>query len=96
MTELERQQEDAAGVVQFHYCEMHALNTAIVEAKLAMRSEAGERALRRRRAEALRDVIGRIDCKFVVTGTTGGGPGKNNAQLVAVMIHLVAGDPIEY
>ena len=59
-----------------------------------MRTEAGERSLRQR-AEALRAVIQRIECRFIATGAKGSGWGKRNAQLVSVTIYPVVGDSVE-
>jgi hypothetical protein len=90
MEELERQQQDAAEVVETHDREMLDLQQAVADAKLAMQNDAGERALRQR-AEALRAVIERIECSFVATGYTRGGPGKKNSRLVTVTIYPVGG-----
>jgi hypothetical protein len=95
IAELRRQQEDAAEVVAEHYREMLELQTAIADARLAMRSQGGERALRQR-AEALRAVIQRIECAFTATGQTGGGWGKKNSRLATVTIYPVAGDAAEF
>ena len=89
------QEEDAAEVVATHYRQMHDLQLAIANAKLALRSEAGERALRQR-AEALRAVVQRIECTFTATGETGGGWGKKNARLATVTIYPVEDDPVEF
>jgi hypothetical protein len=90
MAELEGQQQDSAGVVEQHYREMKDLQQAITDAKLAMQSGAGERALRQRA------VIQRIECTFTATGNRGGGPGKANTKLVAVTIYPVDGSEVTY
>lgn len=95
IAELRRQGEDAAEVVYTNYREMHDLQTAIADARLALRSEEGERALRRR-AEALRGVIQRIECTFTATGAKGGGWGKRNSKLVRVTIYPVCGDSVAF
>lgn len=95
MGELERQRENVAEVVASHYREMHDLQQSIASAKLAMRSETGEEALRQR-AEALRSLIQRIECRFVATGQTGSGWGKRNARLVEVTIYPVVGEEASY
>jgi hypothetical protein len=93
--ELKQQRRDVAGLVEQHYREMCDLKLAIADAKLAMRAEAGERALRQR-AEALRAVVQRIECTFTATGATGGGWGKKNSQLVKVTIYPVVGESVEF
>jgi hypothetical protein len=95
IAELRRQQEDVAEVVASHYREMNDLQRAIDDAKLAMKAEADERALRRR-AEALRGVIQRIECTFTATGQTGGGWGKKTARLAAVTIYPLVGEAAEF
>jgi hypothetical protein len=95
IAQLEQQQQDIAESVEQQYQKLQQLQQAIAEAKRAMRSESGERALRRR-AEAIRAVIHRIECKFVATGHKGGGPGKNNARLAAVTIYPIVGDAGHY
>jgi hypothetical protein len=95
IAELERQREDAASVVEQCYREMHDLQQAIANAKLAMASETGDRALRQR-AEALRAVIQRIECTFTATGQSGRGYGKASSRLSAVTIYPVVGDPAAF
>ena len=56
-----------------------SLRQAITNARLAMKSEAGESALRRR-AEALQAVIQRIECTFVATGETKTGRRRSAAR----------------
>jgi hypothetical protein len=65
----------------------------IREARAAMASEAGERALRER-AEALRAIVQRIECTFPATGQAGAGWGKKNARLIKVTIYPVVGDSV--
>jgi DNA invertase Pin-like site-specific DNA recombinase len=91
MDELRNQQQDTADVVAAHYREMRNLNISIVEAQAAMRSQAGERALRQR-SQALRAVIQRIECRFTATGKIGSGWGKKNSALVEVTFYPVVGD----
>jgi DNA invertase Pin-like site-specific DNA recombinase len=93
LTELERQREDAAEVVERHYRQLKDLQTAIADARQAMYGKTGERAMRRK-AEAIKRVIHHIDCYFEPTGRTGGGPGKRGTRLVKVTIYPVGlGDP---
>jgi hypothetical protein len=95
ITELERQKEDMAGSVAALYRQVHDLQMAIADARLAMKNQAGEQALRRL-AETLRGVIHRIECRFEATGRTGCGRGNSNSRLASVTIYPVAGDPAEY
>jgi hypothetical protein len=90
--QLRQQQQDIADVVEQHYRQLADLQAAIAAAKLAMRREVGERALRQR-AEAIRAVIQRIECTFSVTGQTGGGHGRKNTRLAKVTIYPLVGDP---
>jgi hypothetical protein len=71
------------------------LSQSIRDAKLAMRGDTGDRALRQR-AEAVRAVIQRIECTFTATGVTGSGWGKRNAQLAKVTIYPVGGDSVAF
>jgi DNA invertase Pin-like site-specific DNA recombinase len=91
---LEQQRQNIADVVEREWREICDLRDAINQAKRAMKSETGERALRLR-AEALRGIIQRIECTFTSTGRKGGGWGKKNAQLATVTFHPVVGDPAE-
>lgn len=93
--ELEKQREDVAGAVERHQREIASLQQAVATANIAMRSQTGERAMRLR-AEAVRAVIHRIDCTFVATGETGGGPGKANTRLVAITVHTVGGETADF
>jgi hypothetical protein len=88
---MERQQEDTSEAVEQHYDEMLDLRQASADARLAMSSEAGERALRQR-AEALRGVIHGIECTFTATGLAKGGRGRKNTRLAEVTIYPVVGD----
>jgi DNA invertase Pin-like site-specific DNA recombinase len=90
---LRQQQRNVADVVEQHYGRLNDLQAALAEARLAMRSEQGERALRQR-SEAIRSVIQRIECTFKATGQTGAGWGKRNSQLVSVTFYPVVGDPV--
>jgi DNA invertase Pin-like site-specific DNA recombinase len=92
--ELERQQQDASATVEQHFREMLGLQQAIADAKLALQSEAVERALRQR-AEALRGILCRIECEFVATGKRcRGGPGQAGSRLVALHFLPIAGEPV--
>jgi DNA invertase Pin-like site-specific DNA recombinase len=93
---MEKQKQDAAGVVEKHWKEMHDLQKAIQEARRAMTSESGERA-NRRRAEALRSVIERIECTFTATGIKAGRQGgQRSSRLASVTIYPLIGDAVEY
>lgn len=89
--ELERQKQDSADAVEQHYREIIDLQCAIGEARRALRSESGERALRQR-AEALRAVIHRMECTFVATGEDGSGRGRKSTRLAKVSIYPIAGN----
>jgi DNA invertase Pin-like site-specific DNA recombinase len=91
ITELEKQQENAAEVVMRHYRQMSDLQVAVAEAQKAMESGRSSQALRRR-AEAIRGIIHRIECGFSVTGLTGGGRGRKNSVLSTVTVYPVVGD----
>lgn len=95
IAELRRQGEDVAEVVASNYREIHDLQSAIADARLAMRSEQGERALRQR-AEAVRGVIQRIECTFTATGAKGGGWGKRNSKLAQVKIYPICGESVAF
>jgi hypothetical protein len=88
--QLRQQQQDAASLVEQHWKEMHDLRLAIADAKWAMRSEKGATALRQR-AEALRGILCRIECEFVVSGKAGG-KGSPRSRLVAVNFIPIAGN----
>jgi|GEM_PF-6255195 hypothetical protein len=90
MVELRRQPEDAAEVVTAHWREMNSLSLAITNAVVALKSEAGAEAMRRR-AEALRGLICKIECQFAPTGKSGGGRGNARSKLISVTFHPVAG-----
>jgi DNA invertase Pin-like site-specific DNA recombinase len=93
--ELRAQQQDAAGAVTEALRAVHDLQDAIHAARQAMRGEAGERALRER-AEKLRGVIHRIECKFVATDRRRGGWGKKSTRLVSVTFVPYDGEAKEY
>jgi DNA invertase Pin-like site-specific DNA recombinase len=94
ITERERQQQDASEVIVRHHREMLGLQQAITDAKLAMHGEGGEQALRQR-AEALRAILCRIECEFVVTGKRSrGGPGQAGSRLVALHFLPITGDSV--
>jgi DNA invertase Pin-like site-specific DNA recombinase len=93
---LEEQKQNLADIVEKEWREISDLSQAVAEAKRAMHSETGERALRQR-AEAIRAVIQRIECTFTATGWhKRGGWGKKKAQLSRVTIHPLVGDPRTY
>jgi DNA invertase Pin-like site-specific DNA recombinase len=89
--ELRKQQENAADLVMSHYRQMNDLQLAIVEAQRALQGEATAQALRRR-AEAIRAIVHRIEVAFRVTGLTGGGRGRKSSVLATVTIYPVVGD----
>jgi hypothetical protein len=89
--ELKRQQHNVADVIEQHYRQMTDLQEAIHATREAMKSDNDAQALRRR-AEALRAIVQRIECTFTATGQTGGGWGKKNARLATVTIYPVVGD----
>jgi hypothetical protein len=91
IAELENQRDDAAGVVEQHYRDALDLQSDIAEAKLAMRSESGERL-----APAGRSHPDRRKAHRVRIHGDGGGPGKSNARLATVTIYPVTGDPAEF
>jgi len=82
--------ENAADVAEKHWREMQELRDAIRRAKASMNGN-GEVALRRR-AEAIRQVVQRIECTFEATGKRGGGWGNKNAQLVRVAVYPFSGE----
>jgi hypothetical protein len=93
--QLREQKKDAATVVEEHYHEMETLRDAIEDATKAFQAVSGERALRHK-AEAIRKVIQRIECRFVATGKTGGGSWANRGhKLVSVTIYPLVGEPLE-
>jgi hypothetical protein len=99
IADAERRRADAAGAVEGYWNQIADLNTAIADARLAMRAEAGARALRRR-AEALRGLLCRIECTFVLTGKKApgkkAGPGGAWSKLAEVTFVPVAGDGATY
>jgi DNA invertase Pin-like site-specific DNA recombinase len=76
----EQQRDFAAESVLDQWRQLVELNQAVAAAREALDSPTGERALRRK-AEALRRVVDRIDLTFTVTGRRGSGPGRNHARL---------------
>jgi DNA invertase Pin-like site-specific DNA recombinase len=96
MDALEKQKEDAAGVVEKHWHEMHDLQKAIAEARRAMTAEKGERASRRK-AEALQSVIERIECTFTATGIKAGRQGgKRSSKLASITFYPLLGEKVVY
>lgn len=89
IAELEKQQEDAAEVVEAAYRELNDLDQAVRDARKAMGA-----ADLRRRAEALRGLLCRIDCEFVATGKKSAGSGNARSKLVSITFHPIAGDAI--
>jgi DNA invertase Pin-like site-specific DNA recombinase len=85
------EQQDAAKAVEASWREMVDLQKAVAEAKKSLTSTHGASMLRRR-AEALRKVIHRIECTFEVTG----GGGGRGSMLATVTIYPVAGDSVNY
>src|SRR5262249_15128791 len=97
---LKQQQQDAAGVVEQHYRTLTDLRKAIHEAQGAMHGKDGSTALRHK-AEALRGILCRIECEFVLTGKHSsdkhaGGPGLTGSRLVAITFLPVVGDARRY
>jgi DNA invertase Pin-like site-specific DNA recombinase len=96
IADLEGQQAGAADRVEAEWRQLLDLRQAIASAREALASPDGEQALRRR-AEALRGVILRVECEFVVTGKRGrGGPGQAGSRLVALNFLPIAGDGKRY
>ena len=95
MTELEEQGKDASELVLSQYRTLQDLFTAVRGAKEALRADNGKVDLRRK-AEAIRAVIQRIECTFTATGEKGGGWGKKNTRLTSVTIYPISGNPIEF
>jgi hypothetical protein len=92
--ELKQQQENAAEAVWSYYRQMSDLQVAIVEAQKAMQGEATSQALRRR-AEAIRGVVQRIEVTFTATGYIGRmGRGRPNAKLTRVTICPVGNEGV--
>jgi DNA invertase Pin-like site-specific DNA recombinase len=89
---LEQQKQNVGDTVERQWREVLELSEAIQKAE---RSMTGDGNLRRR-AEALRSVIQRIECTFTSTGETGGGWGKKNSRLATVTIYPVVGDPAAF
>jgi DNA invertase Pin-like site-specific DNA recombinase len=101
MAELEHQMGQGAAEVAAHWREMATLQSAIADAKLALKSTQGERAIRQR-AEALRKVVQRIECRFTAAqlqadkrGRRGGGPGNRGYRLASVTVHPIVGAAVE-
>jgi hypothetical protein len=95
IAELRHHQDNLARTVESQWAAVYNLQTAIVEARMALQADNDEAALRRR-AEALRAVIDRIECTFIATGKRGGGTGKKNAILASVTIYPLEGDSVQY
>lgn len=89
LEDLERQQTSAADVVVKAWQEMRTLQAAIAEARIAMHCGDGERSVRRK-AEAIRKVVQRIECTFAATGKKG----KGASKLVKVTIYPLVGDAV--
>jgi DNA invertase Pin-like site-specific DNA recombinase len=88
--ELEKQREDAAGVVESYWKQMLDLQRALADAREALTSEGGTQALRRK-AESLRGLLCRIECEFTpLSGTVG--RGLPRSKLVGLTFVPVAGD----
>jgi hypothetical protein len=94
--QLEDQRDFAAESVLQHYREMWDLRQAVDEAKEAMQSTTGERALRLRK-QKLRGIIQRIECHFEPTGAFRGGYGQRMARPIGVKFFPVGtGDPVYF
>jgi DNA invertase Pin-like site-specific DNA recombinase len=86
---------DAASEVEGNYREAEALHLDILDALAARRRGVGPEALRRR-AEALRRVLDRVEVGFEATGNGGrGGPGNAHSKPVALTFHLRGGGDIK-
>jgi len=90
--QLEQKRKNVADIVERQWREVLDLSQAIRETERAM---SDDRNLRRR-AEAIRSVIQRIECKFSATGKTGGGWGKKNSRLESITFYPVLGDSVEF
>ncbi len=95
IAELERRREDIGATATAQWAQVLDLANAVKEARRAMESEDGERASRRK-AEALRAIIQRIECTFEPTDQRGGGHGKKNARFAKVTIYPIVGDAAHF
>jgi DNA invertase Pin-like site-specific DNA recombinase len=102
METLRQQQTDAAAIVEAQLRELNAMQDAIGKARQALKQGGGERSLRQK-AEAVRRVIGRIECTFTATpvaadkkGRRGGGWGKKSSELASVTIYPLIGNDKTY
>jgi hypothetical protein len=93
--ELRCHQDNLAKDVEQLWQVVYSLQMAVVEAQLAMRDDNDEADLRRR-AEALRAVIDRIECTFIATGKRGGGWGMKNSILAGVTVYPLDGNSVQY
>lgn len=105
--ELEKQSEDASAAVLSQWRELQSLSVAVTKATRDMQGGEGEHAMRQR-AEALRAVMSRIECEFVVSAKRDlvtikqgeykgkrmgkGGPGQARSKLVAIHFYPLVGD----
>jgi hypothetical protein len=95
IADLERQQRNIADEIVAALRAVHDLRDQIYAAQKAMRGKAGERALRER-AERLRGVLHRIECRFVATDRVRGGWGTKSTRLVSVRFVPYDGKAKEY
>jgi len=107
ISELEKQQEDVSATVLDEYRKMQDLAISVTNAYEAMKNRDGEQSLRQR-AEALRSLLSRIECEFVVSRTRNlvtivkgthkgkrigkGGPGQARSKLIALHFYPLVGD----
>jgi DNA invertase Pin-like site-specific DNA recombinase len=93
---LRRQQQDASAVVEEHYTQLSDLQKAIADAKRAMTKGDTETAYRQR-AEALRGLLWRIDCSFIVTGKkVWGGGSAGSVPSVITFLPISGGDAVHH
>src|SRR5262249_41492683 len=95
IADLEQQTEDVGESVAAALRDLGDLARALHDARQEMTRGATEQDLRRR-AQALRAVIQRIERTFTATGKTGTGPGNANARLARVTFHPLLGEAVAY
>jgi DNA invertase Pin-like site-specific DNA recombinase len=91
---LEGHRANLAGAVRRRYEELLHLQRAVAEAREALRDGP---AAQRRRAEAVRALLGQVEVTFVPTGYRGPpAPGKPRSRLVQIRFVPHTGDPKDY
>jgi hypothetical protein len=93
--ELKAQRQDQSQAIADALREMHDLQDAIHAARRAMKDKGGDSALRRK-AEALRAVIHRIECGFTATDVREGVRGRHQSRLASVTVYPVVGETAEF